>query len=127
MTPALKEAAESKLGKALDRYEPLLQSTDLRLKVEFRGGGLHDETHKGQEAHVAELTALCKDKQVIRVSSESSDMYGSLDILEEMFSRKLRKYKERKLDKRVGEGHAEAAEILVDAAFDVDDEPTAEA
>merc|ERR1711959_681569 len=72
VTPALREAAESKLGKSLERYEALLQSTCFRLKVEFRGGGKHDTTHKGQEAHIAEITALCKDKQVIRASSAST-------------------------------------------------------
>lgn len=127
VTPAIQEAAEAKLGKCLNRYEPLLQSTDLRLKVEYRGGGQHDTEHKGQEAHVAEITALCKDKQVIKVSSESSDMYGTLDIVEEMFARQLRKHKEKKLDKREGPGHAEAAAILADEAFDVEDEPPAEA
>ena len=33
VTDALKDAAESKLGKALDRYEPLLMSTTLHFKV----------------------------------------------------------------------------------------------
>mmetsp|Transcript_7047 Transcript_7047/g.14120 ORF Transcript_7047/g.14120 Transcript_7047/m.14120 type:complete len:174 (+) Transcript_7047:71-592(+) len=122
VTPALREAAEAKLGKALGRYEPMLQSTSLRFKVEFRGGGKHDTTHKGQEAHVAEITALCKDKQVIRVTSESTDMYASLDILEDKFARRLRKHKEKKADKR-GEGHAEAAAVIADDAIGDVDEP----
>ena len=123
VTPALKEAAEAKLGKALDRYEPMLQSTSLRLKVEFRGGGKHDTTHKGQEAHVAEITALCKDKQVIRVTSESTDMYASLDILEDKFARQLRKHKEKSTENKRGEGHAEAATIIADDAIGDVDEP----
>ena len=99
----------------------------MRLKVEYRGGGQHDTEHKGQEAHVAEITALCKDKQVIKVSSESSDMYGTLDIVEEMFARQLRKHKERSMEeKRSGGGHAEAAAILAEEALAEDEPPSAE-
>ena len=129
VTPALREAAEAKLQVPLNRYEPLLTGpTQLTLKVENRGGGLHDVAHKGQEAHVAELTATCKDKQVIRVSSESSDMYASLDILNELLSRKLRKHKERKMDKHRGEGgHAEAAAVLADEALGEEDDVEAAA
>ena len=122
MTPALREAAESKLGKSLERYESLLQSTSLRLKVEFRGGGKHDTTHKGQEAHIAEITALCKDKQVIRASSESDDMYATLDLLEDKFARQLRKHKEKSTDSKRGDGSKDAAAVLADNAIgDVDD------
>lgn len=126
VTPALREAAEAKLEVPLTRYEPLLTGpTQLTLRVENRGGGLHDEAHKGQEAHVAELTATCKDKQVIRVSSESSDMYASLDLLNDMLSRKLRKHKEKKMEKQREGGHAEAAAILADEAIGDDDEEEA--
>ena len=52
---------------------------------------------------------------------------STLDIVEEMFARQLRKHKEKNLDKREGPGHAEAAAILADEAFDVEDEPPAEA
>merc|ERR1712160_222556 len=123
VTPALKEAAEAKLGKALDRYEPMLQSTSLRLKVEFRGGGKHDTTHKGQEAHIAEVTALCKDKQVIRVTSESDDMYATLDLLEDKFARQLRKHKEKSTDSKRGDGSKDASAVLADDAIGDVDEP----
>ena len=123
VTPALKEAAEAKLGKALDRYEPMLQSTSLRLKVEFRGGGKHDTTHKGQEAHIAEVTALCKDKQVIRVTSESDDMYATLDLLEDKFARQLRKHKEKSTDSKRGDGSKDAAAVIADDAIGDVDEP----
>jgi len=122
VTEALVEAAESKLGKSLERYEPLLTSATIHMKVEPRGGGLHDEKHKGLEAHVAELTAVCKDKHTIKLEAECPDMYASLDELSDKFSRSMRKYKERKMDKGRGEGHAEAAAILADAALGVDEE-----
>jgi putative sigma-54 modulation protein len=73
----------------------------LRLKVEHRGGGLHDQDHQGLEAHIAEVTALCSDKQVIRVRFSGDDMYASLDKLSDRLGRKLRKYKERKRPRSV--------------------------
>jgi len=102
VTPALKEAAEAKLAKPLDRYEAMLMSTTLHMKVENRGGGVHDEQHKGLEAHVVELTAHCRDKQVIHLSSESPDMYASLDKMSELFGRQLRKTKEKFEERKDG-------------------------
>merc|ERR1712060_746943 len=96
LTPALQTYADSKIGKHLTRYNDVVQSASLRLKVEHRGGGLHDQDHQGLEAHIAEVTALCSDKQVIRVRFSGDDMYASLDKLSDRLGRKLRKYKERK-------------------------------
>lgn len=115
LTPALRDATDEKLGKQapgptsvpllsphqradrrvsplqLDRYDKYLNSVSVNLKVEHRA--LHDREHVGKEAHIAEVTALCRDKQVIRVRHESEDMYASLDLLADQLSRKLRKYK----------------------------------
>ena len=94
---------------------------------------MHDTEHRGKEAHIAEVrsasqhgtrsstltvndeitpafpprqvTALCTDKQVIRVSHECDDMYASLDILADQLARKLRKHKE-KLSKRKNDNMA---------------------
>ena len=67
----------------------------------------------GKEAHIAEVTAVCKDRRVIRVSQESDDMYASIDSLSDVLNRKLRKYKERKLDVTLDrkKGRKEAAFI----------------
>lgn len=78
----------------LERYDKFIQLVKLNFKVEKRH--VHDQEHKGLESHVAEVTALCRDKQVIRVRHASEDMYASLDLLADGLSRKLRKYKERR-------------------------------
>lgn len=96
LTPALRTYADNKIGKYLTRYDDMVQSASLNLKVEHRGGGLHDREHHGHEAHIAEVTALCTDKQVIRVKFSGDDMYASLDKLSDRLGRVLRKYKERK-------------------------------
>mmetsp|Transcript_17250 Transcript_17250/g.55490 ORF Transcript_17250/g.55490 Transcript_17250/m.55490 type:complete len:251 (-) Transcript_17250:1839-2591(-) len=107
LTPALRDATDEKLGKQLDRYDKYLNSVSVNLKVEHRA--LHDREHVGKEAHIAEVTALCRDKQVIRVRHESEDMYASLDLLADQLSRKLRKYKERRGQRKQNQlGTAEA-------------------
>ena len=78
----------------LERYDKYLQSVSVNLKVEHRA--LHDTEHRGKEAHIAEVTALCQDKHVMHVTHESDDMYASLDLLADQLGRKLRKYKDRR-------------------------------
>mmetsp|Transcript_931 Transcript_931/g.3089 ORF Transcript_931/g.3089 Transcript_931/m.3089 type:complete len:152 (+) Transcript_931:25-480(+) len=93
LTPALRTATDEKLGKQLDRYDKYLNSVTISLKVEKHA--LHDTEHKGKESHIAEITALCTDKQVFHVSYECEDMYTSLDLLADQLARKLRKHKEK--------------------------------
>jgi ribosomal subunit interface protein len=119
LTSALRAATDEKLGKQvscthvplrrplpdrhpptlppprsqLERYDKYLNSVTVSLKVEKHA--LHDTEHKGKEAHIAEVTALCSDKQVIRVSHECEDMYASLDLLADQLARKLQQHKEK--------------------------------
>ena len=74
ITDALRDYAGSKLAKPLERHESILAGVSLHLKVEHRGGGLHDEAHAGLDAHVAEITATTKDKRIVRVTAETEDM-----------------------------------------------------
>jgi ribosomal subunit interface protein len=94
----------------LEKYEKYLNSVHVSLKVEHRA--LHDIEHRGREAHIAVVTAYCQDKQVIRVSHESDDMYASVDLLADQLARKLRKYKERRTKRQ----HARipTAEVVAD-------------
>eukprot|EP00316_Scyphosphaera_apsteinii_P013076 CAMPEP_0119346528 /NCGR_PEP_ID=MMETSP1333-20130426/108048_1 /TAXON_ID=418940 /ORGANISM="Scyphosphaera apsteinii, Strain RCC1455" /LENGTH=213 /DNA_ID=CAMNT_0007359029 /DNA_START=985 /DNA_END=1626 /DNA_ORIENTATION=- len=94
ITEPLRDYADAKLGKQVKRYDEMINSVTVHLKVEHRA--LHDRDHQGLEAHIAEVTALCRDRQVIRVRHSSDSMYASLDKLSDMLGRKLRKYKERK-------------------------------
>ena len=50
------------------------------------------------QAHIAEVTAHCKDKHVIHCATTTDDMYASLDGLTDTLSRQLLKHKERKVD-----------------------------
>lgn len=89
MSPSLLAPPRSQL----DRYDKYLNSVTISLKVEKHA--LHDTEHKGKESHIAEITALCTDKQVFHVSHECEDMYASLDLLADQLARKLCKHKEK--------------------------------
>ena len=67
VTPGLKEAVENKLGK-LERY--FTPDTEIHVTLSVQGG-------------------------IIRSEQESSDMYVSIDLVEEVIERQLRKYKNK--------------------------------
>ena len=88
----LRAYADLKIGRPLERYSEILRTdVELNLKVEARSR--HDTEHLGKEAHIAEVTAYCKDKHVIHCTATNENMYASLDELTDTLSRKLRKWK----------------------------------
>ena len=88
ITPGLKDAVESKLGK-LERYFSPDTEVQVTLSVE-----------KGRQK--IEVTIPVKGS-IIRAEQDSSDMYVSVDLVEEIIERQLRKYK-NKLVAREQEG-----------------------
>jgi len=92
--------AEEKTSKATARFASLLNSVDVHLKTERRGGAERKggEEIGGYTVHVAEAVCrLRRDKRVVRVTSESESMHEGLDLLSERLGRQLRKCKERKV------------------------------
>lgn len=80
VTPGLKEAVESKLGK-LERY--FTPNTEIHVTLSVQKG--HQKI---------EVTIPVKGG-MIRSEQESSDMYVSIDLVEEIIERQLRKYKNK--------------------------------
>ena len=80
VTPGLKEAIEQKLGK-LERYFTPETEIIVTLSVE-----------KGRQK--IEVTIPVKGS-IIRSEQTSSDMYVSIDLVEEVIERQLRKYKKQ--------------------------------
>ena len=78
VTPGLKEAVESKLGK-LERYFTPETEIHVTLSVE-------------KDRQKIEVTIPVKGN-IIRSEQVSSDMYVSIDLVEEVIERQLRKYK----------------------------------
>ena len=80
VTPGLKEAVENKLGK-LERY--FTPDTEIHVTLSVQ-----------RERQKIEVTIPVKGG-IIRSEQESSDMYVSIDLVEEVIERQLRKYKNK--------------------------------
>ena len=85
VTEPLKEAVESKLSK-LDRYFSPDNEVHATLSVE-----------KGRQN--IEVTIPIKGT-IIRAEQDSSDMYVSIDLVEEVIERQIKKYKTKIVDKK---------------------------
>lgn len=88
VTPGLREAVESKLGK-LERY--FTPNTEIHVTLSVQKG------HQKIEVTIPVKGGMVRSEQ------ESSDMYVSIDLVEEVIERQLRKYK-NKLVAREQEG-----------------------
>ena len=103
VTPALKSAVEDKLGK-LDKYFSEDTTVHVTLSVE-------------RNDQKIEVTIPVKGS-IIRAEEVSSDMYVSIDLVEEIIERQLKKYKNKIIDK-----HQAAASFTKDFVDeDMDDE-----
>ena len=85
ITPGLRETVTEKLGK-LDRYFTPDTQVNVTLSVE-------------KERHKIEVTIPVKGR-IIRSEQVSNDMYVSIDLVEEVIERQLRKYKNKIIDKK---------------------------
>ena len=85
ITPGLREAAENKIGK-LERYF----SPDTEVQVTM-------SVEKGRQK--IEVTIPVKGS-IIRAEQDSNDMYVSIDLVEEIIERQIKKYKTKLIDKK---------------------------
>jgi len=87
VTPGLKAAVEDKIGK-LEKYFTPETEVHVTLSVE-------------KERQKIEVTIPVKGN-IIRSEQVSSDMYVSIDLVEEIIERQLKKYKNKLVDKQQG-------------------------
>ncbi len=106
VTPGLKEAVESKLGK-LERYFTADTEVHVTLSVQ-------------KTRQKIEVTIPVKGG-IIRSEEESDDMYVSIDLVEEIIERQLRKYK-TKLVAKQQEGGSFNPDFIEEDDEDLDDE-----
>ena len=85
VTPALKSAVEDKIGKLAKYFNPYTE-VHVTLSVE-------------KERQKIEVTIPVKGN-IIRSEQVSSDMYVSIDLVEEIIERQLKKYKTKIVDKQ---------------------------
>lgn len=105
VTPGLKAAVEEKIGK-LERYFNQDTEVLITLKVE-------------KERQKIEVTIPVKG-HIIRAEQESNDMYVSIDLVEEIIERQLKKYKNKIVNKK--QGSAFFSERFIQEEYDSDDE-----
>ena len=96
VTPGLREAVEDKLGK-LDRFFAPATEATVRLSVQ-------------KEMQKIEVTIPVKG-HIIRAEESSTDMYVSIDLVEEILERQLKKYKNKLIDKKLNTPSFSAAFI----------------
>ncbi len=87
VTDGMREAVEERLNK-LDRYFTADTPADVTLSVE-------------KDRKKIEVTIPIKGN-IIRSEQVSSDMYVSIDLVEEVIERQLKKYKNKIIDKKHG-------------------------
>ena len=86
ITPGLRQAVEQKLGKLEKYFTP---ETDIIVTLSVE-----------KERQKIEVTIPVKGN-IIRSEQESSDMYVSIDLVEEIIERQLRKYRTKLASKKM--------------------------
>ena len=104
ITEGLKSAVEEKLGK-LDRFFAPETEVNVTLSVE-------------KERQKIEVTIPVKGN-IIRSEQVSSDMYVSIDLVEEVIERQLKKYKNKIVDKQ--QNAAAFSQEFVEKDYDDDE------
>jgi len=91
LTPAISDYVNEKLDRTLGKLSTITGVThcDVYLTV--------NKNPKVNDAHMTEVVTTIKGT-TFRVAESSPDMYASIDLVAARLARKLRKYKERRLD-----------------------------
>ena len=105
ITEGLKSAVEDKLGK-LDRFFAPETEVNVTLSVE-------------KERQKIEVTIPVKGN-IIRAEEVSNDMYVSIDLVEEVIERQLKKYKNKIVDKQ--NNHASFTKEFVEKEIEDEEE-----
>ena len=105
VTPGLRSAVEEKIGK-LEKYFTPETEAHVTLSVE-------------KDRQKIEVTIPVKGN-IIRSEQVSNDMYVSIDLVEEIIERQLKKYKTRITDREQGAGYFKKE--FIDNEYDDEDE-----
>jgi len=93
LTPALEAYVTEKLERTLGKLSSSRFVNEIASSVHLSV----NKNPKVKDAHTAEVTTLVKGA-TIRVVSTTPDMYSSIDFAVDRLTRKLKQYKERKMD-----------------------------
>ena len=104
VTPALKAAVEDKIGK-LERYFNKDTEAVVTLSVE-------------KDRQKIEVTIPVKGT-IIRAEQHSNDMYVSIDLVEEIIERQIKKYKNKIIDKK--QAAVAFSDLFINEDYEADD------
>ncbi|MCI9584279.1 ribosome-associated translation inhibitor RaiA [Clostridiaceae bacterium] len=104
VTPALKAAVEDKIGK-LERYFNQDTEAVVTLSVE-------------KDRQKIEVTIPVKGT-IIRAEQHSNDMYVSIDLVEEIIERQIKKYKNKIIDKK--QAAVAFSDLFINEDYEADD------
>ena len=105
LTPGLQKAAEDKLGKLEKYFKP---ETDAHVTMSVE-----------KDRQKIEVTIPVKGT-IIRAEQESNDMYVSIDLVEEIIERQLKKYKNKIVDKK--QAAVAFSDLFINEEYDSNDE-----
>lgn len=104
VTPGLRQAIEEKIGKLARYFSP---DTEVIATL-----GVQKERQR------IEVTIPVKGN-IIRAEESSNDMYVSIDLVEEIIERQIKKYKKKLIDKK--QSAASFSEAFMTEDYDTDD------
>lgn len=91
ITDAIREYVNQKIEKAVSHFQSLTTEVDVHLSV-----ARNPRINPKQSAEVT----IFANGTVIRAEESSENLYASIDLVADKIARQLRKYKERRLDKK---------------------------
>ncbi|MBD2259071.1 ribosome-associated translation inhibitor RaiA [Pseudanabaena sp. FACHB-2040] len=110
VTDAIHDYVEQKISKAVSHFKHLTNEVDVHLSV-----ARNPRISPKQSAEVT----LYVDGAVVRAEESSENLYASIDLVADKISRQLRKYKEKRQDKKHPAAKPNDAFIRQIAASDV--------
>ena len=108
VTSALRDYTETKLSRAVNHFNGMVQEADVHLSV-ARNPRVPQQT--------AEVT-LFANGTVIRAQERSENLYASIDLAAGKLARQLRRWKERHSDHHHSHGHSASTTPTTEAVAD---------
>ncbi|KAM3099225.1 ribosome hibernation-promoting factor, HPF/YfiA family [Phormidesmis sp. 146-35] len=102
ITEPIREYVNQKIEKAVSHFQNLTTEVDVHLSVA--------RNPRITPSQIAEVT-IYANGAVVRAEEGSESLYASIDMVADKISRQLRKYKEKRYDKR---HEAKTSEVLTD-------------
>ena len=106
ITDAIREYVNQKIQKAASHFQHITNEVDVHLSV-----ARNPRINPNQTAEVT----IYANGNVIRAEESSENLYASIDLVANKIARQLRKYKERRRDKKIHAHNNTIEEVIPDS------------